>query len=538
MPLAYSANLPEPSNQDQGEVEVISIIYENQVPQVPDFFEYVNKDTIEIPNENFSGANFYEFSYNRLTQLESEILDLGSDFLNYEWYLDVCAYVRKDLSTKQEVVTEQLRLVDGIEAVLENPALTTGNFSLTRTNGVITEELPPSAVIFINNSRIQIANNFFNVGFIYTFTYTSLVIERNPTVSLIYEYRSAISTFEIQNKEWEKFQVNDVADTRFSLADPNNKRYIQFRITANNIKRVEDLHIYSVTARGIPTPQSDVDVINCSLNALLLGNNTASGVSNLTGVADGISLKANSSASLIGTADGEISSLSYGYGDWVYLVDFAEYGGSGNLNPVVGPTLTLNGSAPTSGVATGLSGIPNDSAVSFSGATGYFRATSMGLSLTGFAVGEGIHIRAIYDNAPNNAELASFGARTATSGISYAIVELTNPSFTRSRLYNNNSPSDHVQNHGTGWILRDVVITRTALDQIDFVTYSNGVTDTTTFVVGTFDASTVIDLSEATFGAGPTGAFVSNGSILMFGVRSIGTFTSADHNSYRSLLGL
>lgn len=293
----FAVNLPEPSNQDVGDVEITSVLFQNEIPTEPDFWKYLNQNLIEIDAADFSPANFYEFQYNRLTRIESEVFDLGDNFLDYEWYLDVCAYIRRSLITKQELVTEQLRLVDGLEAPLENPALTTGGFTLTRTNGVVTEELPPSAVTFINNRRIQIENRFFDVGFIYTFTYTSLVIERNPTVSLISEYRTSSGLFDIQDKDWVEFETNDIADTRFSLADNKSKRYIQFRVTANNIKRVEDLHIYSITARGILIPEEDRDVLNQGLEIIAIA--TASGFGQLSGTrAYGITDKASGSSQL------------------------------------------------------------------------------------------------------------------------------------------------------------------------------------------------------------------------------------------------
>lgn len=282
MPVAYIVRLPEPSNQDQGDIEITSVLYQNDIPTEPDFFSYIDENQIEISTESFSDANFYQFRYNRLTRLQSEVLDLGNNFLDYEWYLDVCAYVRRNLITKQELVSEQLRLAAGLEYILENPALTTGGFSLRRTNGVITEELPPSAVTFINNRRIQIEGRFFDVGYIYTFTYTALVIERNPTVSLIYEYRTAATQLGVLEKEWRQFEVNDIADTRFSLEDNNNKRYIQFRITADNIKRIEDLHIYSITARGLLIPNvEDRQISNQGFSVIAVA--TAAGNAQLVG---------------------------------------------------------------------------------------------------------------------------------------------------------------------------------------------------------------------------------------------------------------
>jgi len=305
MPLAYVGNLPEPSNQDQGEIEVVSILYENGVPQTPGFFYYVDQNTIEIPPENYSPSSFYQIRYNRLTRLQSQIFDLGGSFLNYEWYLDVCAYVRKNLTQKQESVTEQLVVRDGFEAVLQNPVDINGSLSLIRTNGVITEEIPREAISFVNNRRISVARRFFSPNFIYTLTYQAIVIERNPTVSLVYEYRTAISPTAVLSKEWREFQVNDIADTRFSLADPNNKRYIQFRITADNIKRVEDLHIYSVTARGIPSSQGDIDVLNADLTAIFFSQASSSSI--LGGVASGeIPVEANATSSLTGDADGRV----------------------------------------------------------------------------------------------------------------------------------------------------------------------------------------------------------------------------------------
>lgn len=305
MPLAYVGNLPEPSNQDQGDVEIVSVLYENQIPQVPDFFYYTDQNTIEIPPENFNTANFFQFRYNRLTRLQSQVFDLGANFLNYEWYLDVCAYVRKNLTQKQELVTEQLVVRDGFEAILQNPADINGDLILTRTNGVITEEIPRESISFINRRRISVARRFFSPNFIYTLTYRSIVIERNPTVSLIYEYRTAISPTQVLSKEWKEFKINDIADTRFSLEDPNNKRYIQFRVTANNIKRVEDLHIYSITARGIPSPQEDIDVLNADVTALLFSQ--ASGSSTFTSSALGdVPVSAEATASLSGDCDGAV----------------------------------------------------------------------------------------------------------------------------------------------------------------------------------------------------------------------------------------
>lgn len=303
MPI-LRANLPVPSNQDQGDVEITSILFENGIPNQTSFLTYLDDSLIE-----FEGSEFSEYStlYNRLTRLQSPVLDLGEYFLDYNWYLDVCSYVRRDLSEGTEEVTEILNIQDNFEAELKNPALITGDISLIRSNGVVQEEIPRNAIIFINNKRIQIIDAFFDSDFIYQITYESLIIQRNLTVESIYEYRTSPDEETIEDRAWIQFQINDLADVRFSLSSPDNKRYIQFRLTFNNINRTQDLHLYSVTARGLLLPEEVRDISAGGLSATIIG--VASGTILLTGEAEGANIRAIGVGSLIGEVSDESTSV-------------------------------------------------------------------------------------------------------------------------------------------------------------------------------------------------------------------------------------
>lgn len=281
----FRASLPEPSNEDRGNPEIPSVLFENGIPQVNSFFSYVNRDFIEISNINYNPNSEYELQYHRLTELETEVFDLGENFLDYDWYLDVCAYIRRNLTEKREEVTEQLIIRDGFEAVLTNPVLTTAPLRLSRTNGVITEEIPTSAITFLSNDRISISQRFFRPTFIYTLTYTAVVIERLLNADMTLEYRSGVDEDDVVIRPWIPFEVNDLADTRFTLEYGVNKRYLQMRIRVNNIKREDDVHIYSATVRGLLYPEEDREIAFSSPSIKISG--TATSISQLESNADG-----------------------------------------------------------------------------------------------------------------------------------------------------------------------------------------------------------------------------------------------------------
>lgn len=237
-----------------------AILFEDGVPVVEDTWRWNSTTEIEITS-GFNALAVYTLNYSKLTKFESSNIDLGAAFADYLWFVDLFDYIRTDTSILEEAITEPINFLADFSAQLNFVA--DGDQTraqLNRDDGVTKTIVPVRNWRFVNVQTIQISPNSFDPNSIYTLDYIakSGLQSRVPTV--IREIRTAATEGGLAAATYVPFRVNDIADTRATIANNFTKRWAQIRVTISDIVDVRDIIIYSANLKGLRFFGSDPSV--------------------------------------------------------------------------------------------------------------------------------------------------------------------------------------------------------------------------------------------------------------------------------------
>jgi hypothetical protein len=238
----YVTTLSMTSNEDIDSC----ILYQDGVAVPNNTWQFNSSTEIQI-NSGYSSSSVYTLDYNLLFQFESLGIDLGSSYANYLWFVDYYKYGRLDANS-----IESLQTV----AVVFNPstfrAALPRRSNKNQTAAQLLKDTGSSQTIlqlsqwsFVDDKTINIDSGQYDPKASYFLTHEEVVLTRENISSCKFEVRQATTLLGLGGASYSEVERNSFLDITGSL------RYVQFRITIQNITDVRDIRLKSMCAKGL-----------------------------------------------------------------------------------------------------------------------------------------------------------------------------------------------------------------------------------------------------------------------------------------------
>lgn len=231
-----------------------SRLYEDGIPIPENEWRFNSATEIEII-ANWNSNATYTIDYLRLTRAESPAINLtqnGATFEDYLWFLDYFVYTRIETDLIEQTESQQVIFQANYTASIDFVAnLDKTQAILTRDDGITRRTVPSSQWNFVNVQTIRIASTAFDPNSIYTFEYIANIGSQRRVPNIIAEVRTASTQVGLSSEAYIPFRINDIADTKPTLARAFDKGFVQFRFTFSEIVDVRDIILYSMSLKGL-----------------------------------------------------------------------------------------------------------------------------------------------------------------------------------------------------------------------------------------------------------------------------------------------
>jgi hypothetical protein len=210
----------------------------------PDPWQWTGPNQITIDGTIFILGATYTFNYQRLTQAETSVIDLGTGFADYLWLMDAAIYRRAEVGIQSAATTVQLIFLGNLQATLQERSdedKTTS--SLIRDNGKEQVVIPSQQWSYVDSQTISVDATAFDPDSIYILTYETQTGSFPRQDEILIEERSATTSGGVGAALYRPVIENDVVNRAH--------RYHQIRITVNEITDVRDVSIAGLGLKGI-----------------------------------------------------------------------------------------------------------------------------------------------------------------------------------------------------------------------------------------------------------------------------------------------
>lgn len=207
-------------------------------------YVFTAADTLDIDAAEFDSNAVYTIDYDRVIRAETDVIDLGAAFADYLWLTDAVVYQRTNDIPTERTITVGVTFAADFSAALARPSDQVQNTStLTRDDGVSATLVPQSAWRYTSPTSIEIDQQEFDSGSLYTLEYDGLSNDYVRVADFTIEGRSAATSGAVSGATYEELAIDQPIN-------PANQ-FHQFRITITGVEDTRDIRVLSLGARGI-----------------------------------------------------------------------------------------------------------------------------------------------------------------------------------------------------------------------------------------------------------------------------------------------
>lgn len=226
-------------------------LFEDGIP-VPDTadgsatlpYEFTSATSLVIDAGVFNGTATYTADYDVLIQAETAVIDLGANFANYLWLVDVVLFRAIDQTVEARTTEESVTfLADGSATLSQSSDQDKNNAILIADDGVSRTTVPEAEWTFVDQSTIQINLAAFDASSIYSLQYQAMFAQYAQTPDFTVELRSAATSAAVGSASYAASEIDGVVD--------NSLRYHQLRLTLTSVANVDDIQVRGLGVRGL-----------------------------------------------------------------------------------------------------------------------------------------------------------------------------------------------------------------------------------------------------------------------------------------------
>jgi hypothetical protein len=213
------------------------------VPLTQDEWQFDNAGQIQLLITPIYYA-VYTFTYEALIQHTSSVIDLGTAFADYAWYVDAHTFIPPTAAISNTTITVGVQFgVGGTATLVDRSDGTKATASLLEDTGVELRSVPATQWSFVDNSTIRINQGIINNNYLYSLRYTATTSHPSPAAIALFEYRYGVSSAGCLAATWETFSINKPVG--------NAARYYQLRATYTGVKDTRALRLQSLLLKGL-----------------------------------------------------------------------------------------------------------------------------------------------------------------------------------------------------------------------------------------------------------------------------------------------
>ena len=217
-----------------------------------------------ISGASFIGVNglttfgsTYTIEYQRLTQVTTNVMQLPTTYLNYQWWADWVTFRILDMVPQDFPTYTGLQFDGNYTATLNiRSNLDQSQSLLVRHSSDADTNLLSTQWSYINSNTIRISPQVFDAQSTYTLQYTGRVIDPMPIPQVTVEIRQGKTAADVLLAQWQILpHYNTLVKTVLDQFDPlptNVFPYFQMRMSISNIPDTRFLRVCSMMLKGIP----------------------------------------------------------------------------------------------------------------------------------------------------------------------------------------------------------------------------------------------------------------------------------------------
>lgn len=214
-------------------------------------WQFIAADEIRIHNDYYDASSTYSLDYGTLMRVTTPMIDLGADYLDNLWLIDMAHFTRRDVEERPTRRVQQLTFAADASAGLNFVADTDSHdHVLTRDDGVTREVLNAADWSFSNNRTVQLAAGTLETDSIYSLDYAALVPRPYTEAELVLEWQPTDSGGTAL-QDYQVVTIGQVVSQATQAVSQNGFRYHRLRVTASNMRDVRDFRIYGLGLKGI-----------------------------------------------------------------------------------------------------------------------------------------------------------------------------------------------------------------------------------------------------------------------------------------------
>jgi hypothetical protein len=223
-------------------------------------WRFLNATNIQIDVGYYNPNAIYVIDYERLTRAETPVLDLGTNYNYYLWFIDAAIYRRVEPALIERERTVQVQFRADFRATLaeiSNGDQTTA--TLYQDTGITRTEVARLDWRFVDNRTVEIESDLFDSDSVYTLEYVAQLGTFPRQANYVLEHRSDTTSGGVVSQPWRAVEPGDLVD--------RTHQWHQLRITITDVTVLSDIRVKSLGLKGIrfydPTSPYAPGIIRC-----------------------------------------------------------------------------------------------------------------------------------------------------------------------------------------------------------------------------------------------------------------------------------